>query len=256
MKSCNLSPAIQMPGRTRLPVRFSKREAQRAGTHLGRAGRRADVVVDERQAAPLRRRLALHVDEVRGVRDRLEDDEELAPAAAATRSAFSPGGSSTASSVIFSIARLVFDRQVEAGAEEQLRGNSRRTSSSVGMVRRDAADARADGEGHLDHFVERRLVVGGADGAAVVPRRARVLSEALASSTPPQPGQSTFHDSSNRPTRAACRKAASDALGIEVVLLGEGQRVDPAQFPVGRLAHQALDRRDALGVGGLPQGRK
>src|SRR5579862_3244409 len=36
-----------------------------------------------------------------------------------------------------------------------------------------------------------------------------VLSVAPASSTPPQPGHSTFHDSSNRPRRAACRNAAS-----------------------------------------------
>ena len=38
--------------------------------------------------------------------------------------------------------------------------------------------------------------------------RRTVLSVALASSTPPQPGQSTFQDRSNSPIRDACRNAA------------------------------------------------
>lgn len=50
------------------------------------------------------------------------------------------------------------------------------------------------------------------------------------------------------------QEGGDDLLGIEVVALGEGQRVDPAQFPVGRLAYQAFYRRNARGVGRLAQG--
>ena len=78
--------------------------AARAAARRSRSAR-CTLLYDERQVLPLARRLALDVDELRRVRHRLEDDRRTRPAAAARGCAFSPGGSSTASSVISSISR-------------------------------------------------------------------------------------------------------------------------------------------------------
>ena len=49
------------------------------------------------------------------------------------------------------------------------------------------------------------------------------------------------------------QKGGDHALLIEAVLGGEGERVDAAEVAIGRVAHRALDRGNALGVGRLPQ---
>ena len=75
----------------------------------------------------------------------------------------------------------------------------------VGIMRGDAPDARADGEGDLDLLVDRGLIAAGAQPAMIVVWRSD-FSVQWASSTPPQPGHSTFQVRSNSPSREACRK--------------------------------------------------
>ena len=54
-----------------------QRNAHRARAHLQRLVVDMVAVEDQRQALALACRLALHVDELRRMRDRLEDDDEL-----------------------------------------------------------------------------------------------------------------------------------------------------------------------------------
>ena len=120
--------------------------------------------------------------------------------------AFPPGGSSTELEHDFLEQILEIIRHVDARAPEHLT-KILVERQFVGVVRRDPAHPPADREGHLNDFVEGRRIPRRAPGAGIL-----VLVDALQcrarSSTPPQPGHKTFHDSSNIPSRAACRKAA------------------------------------------------
>ena len=108
----------------------------------------------------------------------------------------------------------------------------------------------------LDHLVERRLVAVGAQRAVVFLLAAPIFSVALVSSTPPQPGHSTFQDISNMPSRAACRKAPIDLFFVEAALGGKRQHVDAAQLPVLAVADQRLDRGEDLRIGGELRARR
>src|SRR5260221_13512911 len=54
-----------------------KLQTERPRPHFDRSSWRADLVEDDRQILPLAGRLSLHVDELRRVRHRLEQDQEL-----------------------------------------------------------------------------------------------------------------------------------------------------------------------------------
>ena len=73
------------------------------------------------------------------------------------------------------------------------------------------------------------------------------------SSTPPQPGQRTFQDISNSPSRAACRKAAITRSSSKPCLRREGERVDAVELMIRSVLDQALDGIDDLGIGRLPE---
>ena len=138
----------------------------------------------EREALALARRLALHVEELRRVRHRVEDDHEL-------RRQLQRQDGLLAGRQLDRLERDLLDQpleilgQIDARAPEDL-AKVLREGKPVGVVRRDPAHPGADREGHLDHLVERRLVAGGAEGAAVLApvhglqRRARVEHAAAA----------------------------------------------------------------------------
>ena len=102
------------------------------------------------------------------------------------------------------------------------RGPNRRTAVSNSRRTRGARDG-ALGCGECGLMVKVTSTI--SSGSARSQRRRRrscmpsvhSLSEVLAPRTPPQPGQSTFHDSSNNPTRAACRKAAMTCSGSRLL---------------------------------------
>ena len=182
-----------------------ERQPQRAGAQLGGAGRRMHLVEDHRQALPLAGRLALDVDEVRGVRHRLEHDDELRRQLQRHRGLF-------AGRQLDGIERDLLDQLVEAGLGQIDPGAPEdlpevfHDRQQVRIVRRDAAHPRAHRERDLDHLVEGRLIAAGAQRAIVAVlahrlERLRGVEHAAAA------GHSTFQESSNRPSRAACRKA-------------------------------------------------
>ena len=72
--------------------------------------------------------------------------------------------------------------------------------------------------------------------------RLMVFSAPAVSSTPPQPGQSTFHDMSSSPSRAAWTSAPIVASSSRPLLGGESQRVDAVQRPVRRGGDRRFQR--------------
>jgi hypothetical protein len=119
-------------------------------------------------------------------------------------------------------------------------------------VRGYAAHTRAHGECHFDHLIEGRLVARGAQHAIIF-----VLVDALERRTGvehvTQPGQSTFQDNSNSPSRAACRKRGDGPLFVKAVLGGEGKHIGAAQLAIGRFAHCFLNGDDSIRGRRLPQ---
>ncbi len=122
----------------------------------------------------------------------------------------------------------------------------------VRVVRRDAADAAADRERHLDHLVERRLVAGGAE-AQTYSSWPTVFSVAPSPSTPPQPGQTTFHANSKMPSRAACRNAAIVSSSSIPLLAAKSTTLIAAQRAVRRRRAPASRSPAPRPVGRLPQ---
>ena len=169
--------------------------------------------------------------------------------------AFSPGGSSSDSSVISSKTSSKFSGSVEAGAEIDLAEIFDRRQL-VRIVRGDAAHARVDGEGDLDHLVERRLVVGGAERAAVFVaagpssawrwNRARRRSRGRARSRTGRRGRSSPHAGRRRSTRSSSRPCfAAKASALMRPSLRSGAVGD-----------EPLDRVRRRRIGRLPQQRE
>ena len=182
-----------------------ERQPQRAGPHLGGAGRRVHLVEDQRQILALARRLAFHVDEMRGVRHRLEHDHELGRQLQRHQRLL-------AGRQLDRIDRDLLEhlfqsglRQVDARAPEYL-AEIFPDRQRMRIVRRDPAHARADGEGDLDHLVERRLIAAGAERAVVGLLVHGLESAAWRRARRRSPG--TARSSSIRTARAA-RRAGS-----------------------------------------------
>ena len=167
-RSCSLSPATHSAGQHARVGAVFQRQPQRPGPQLDRAGRRPQLVEDHRQVLPLARRLALDVDELRRMRHRIEDDDELGRQLQRQE-------------------RLLAGRQLDRVEGDLLRSADRdhpgrstpelqkiwrkysangSSSGSCAAIRRTRA---ADREGHLDHLVERRLVAGGAPARSDIP---------------------------------------------------------------------------------------
>ena len=86
-------------------------------------------------------------------------------------------------------------------------GNIPRSAASADRAPRSRRTRGLTVNVDLDHFVERRLVAARRRARSRTRPCRTVFSVCMASSTPPQPGHSTFQLSSNSPSRAACRKA-------------------------------------------------
>ena len=181
------------------------RNAQRTRPHLGGDRRRMRLVEDQRQVLPLLGRLALDVDEMREMRHRLEQDDEVGRQRQRQLRLLARADLHRVDGELLHLLDEVLLGQIDAGAPEDL-PEVFPHRQQMRIVRRDPAHARAHGEGDLDHLVERRLVGARAQRAVVGLLVHRLGAAGLASSTPPQPGHSTFQFSSNRPSREACRK--------------------------------------------------
>ena len=79
------------------------------------------------------------------------------------------------------------------------------------------------------------------------------MSDVLASSTPLQLGQSTFHDMSEQADLAGLQERRNRPLFVEPFVAGKVEHVDARQLAIGRIAHQSFKRGDAIGISRLPQ---
>ena len=144
--------------------------------------------------------------------------------------------------------------QVDAGAPEDL-AVIFPDRQVVGIVRRDPAHARAHGEAHLDHVVERRLVVEVAERAIVF-----VGTHAL------ERGVGVEHAAAARAQHVPRHVEQADLRGVqerrdrplfvEAFAPGEVEHVDASELSIRRIADQPLDGGHAIGVGRLLQDRE
>jgi hypothetical protein len=141
--------------------------------------------------------------------------------------------------------------QVDPGAPEDLPGIFDE-GEGVGIVGGDPAHARGNGERHLHHLVQRGLVTGGAQRAAV-----GLLAHGL------ERGVGVQHASAARAEHVprhleqteagGVQEAADHPVLVEAVLPGEVEDVDAVELEVLALGDEALDGRRHLGIGGPPQ---
>src|SRR6478609_4425830 len=111
-------------------------------------------------------RLAVHLDELRRVRHRVEDDHELGRKLKRQECLLAWFKLDHLQNRAGKPVLHVFG-QLHAGTEEDLSVVFER-GQSIGIMSRDAAHARADSEGYLDHLVEGRFISGSAQGAVVL----------------------------------------------------------------------------------------
>ncbi len=165
--------------------------------------------------------------------------------------AFSPGGSSIEFDGEFGETVAQSLRQIDARAPENLPVIFD-FGQRIGIVAGDAAHPRAHREGHLDHLVERRLIARGAQRAGIfvvidgLERRAGI-EHAAAAGAEHIPRQ--FEQAEPR----GVQERGDGAFFVEAVLGGKIEHIDAAEIAIGRVAHRALDRGDAIGIGRLPQ---
>ena len=119
-------------------------------------------------------------------------------------------------------------------------------------MRGDAADAGAYGERDLDHLIEGRLVAGGAQSAIIFLavdglERGAHLEHAAAAGAKYVPRQ--LKNSEPR----SVQKGGDRALLVEAALGREGERIDPAEVAVQRVAYRLFNCGSASRVGRLPQ---
>ena len=142
-----------------------QRQPQRPGPHLHGSGRRFDIVEDQRQRLALARRLALDVDELRAVGHRIERDDEIVGQLHRQHRALARRQLDRIDGEVGEALVQRF-RQIDARAPENLPVIFD-LGQRIRIVAGDAPHPRADREGNLDHFVERRLVAGGAKSAGI-----------------------------------------------------------------------------------------
>ena len=212
------------------------------------------LVVDQRKLLALPGRLALHVDELRGMRHRLEHDDELRRQLQRQHRLF-------AGRQLQRIERhLVGQRgerllvEIDARAPEHLLVIFPQRQR-VGIMRGDAPDPRADGEGDLDLLVDGGLVAAGAQAAMIVfgaQRFQRVvgIEHAAAAGTQHVPGQ--IEQAEPR----GMQEARDRLLLVEAGALGKIQRVDAVEFMILAVLDQPRDRIGDRRIGGLLQHAK
>ena len=231
-----------------------QRQPDRSGPqgHLARRG--TQVVVDQRQVLPLLGRLTRHVDELRGVGHRLEHDDE--------------GGRQLQRQERL-LAGRQFDRvegdllhrclqavlgQVDAAAPEDL-AVIFPERKLVGTVRRDPPHARIHREAHLDHVVERRLVVEIAEGAVIL-LGAHALERRIGVEHAAAARAEHVPRHVQKADLAGLQERRDRPLFVEPFVAGKVEHVDARQLAIGRIAHKSFKRGDTIGISRLPQNCK
>ena len=227
-----------------------QRQPQRPGSQFDGAGLRCDLIEYHRQCLPVACRLALDLDDLPAVRHRLKHNDEARGQLHRQHRLFA-GRHFDRLDRKRGEGRFQILRQVGAGAPENL-AEIFGLGQRIRIVAGDAAQPRAHGEGDFDHFVERGLVVGGAQRAGIfvvvdgLERRAGV-EHAAAGGAKHVPRQ--FEQAEPR----GVQECGDRAFFVEAVLAGEVEHIDAAQFAIRRVADGALNRGDAIGIGRLPQ---
>ena len=122
----------------------------------------------------------------------------------------------------------------------------------IGIVRRDPPDARADGEGDLDLFVDGGLVAGRAQRAIIVVmaqrfQRGMRVEHAAAAGAEHVPAQI------EQPEPRCMQEAGNHLLLVEAGLRRKIQQVDPVELAILAVLDQMLDGVGDRGIGGLLQ---
>ena len=242
-------------GRQHAPVRtVLQRDAQRPGLHLQRLVLHVFAVVGQRQALALARRLALDVDELRRMGDRLENDDELGRKLDRQCAFFARRKLQMVDDEIVHDRLVALLRQVDARTPVHL-AEIFLQRQFVGIMRGDPADPRTDGEGDVDHLVERRFVGIGAERADIfVPldglQRRVGVEHAAAARAKHVPGYVEHADARRM------QEGRDRAFLVEAVPGRKRQRIDAAKLMVLAFGDKPLDCVDHATVGGLPQQRK
>ncbi len=223
------------------------RKPQRSGPHLGGDGWRLHLVVDQRQGLALLGRLALDVDEMRGMRHRLEHDDELGRQLHRDLSLLAGAKFDRVDGDLLQDLFEAGFRQVDPGAPERL-AEVFPHRQRVRIVRRNPAHARADGEGDLDHLVERRLV-GLRTQRAVVGLLVHRLELQAGVEHAAAAGAQHVPVQLEQAEPRGVQEGADDFFFVETALGGKCQHVDAAQMPVLAVADQRLDRGENIRIG-------
>ena len=252
-RSCSATSAIHTEGSARTSVRFSTASRKGPGPHFGGLGRApapccrsSESVCRSLVGSPFTSmKCAAWVTGSNTMRKRSGICSDIC--------AFSPAGSfERIERDLLHHVLEAFLGQVDAGAPEDL-PEILPHGQRMRIVRGDAAHARIDREGDLDHLVERRLIAGGAERAVVGLlahglERVHGVEHAAAAGAQHVPGQ--FEQAEPR----GMQEAADRLFLVEPALGGEVQHVDAAQLPVGAVGDQRFDRGDDLRVGRIAQG--
>ena len=207
-------------------------------------------VEDERERLPLLGRLAFDVEELRRVGDGLEgDDERLGQMQRQQRALAWRQLDAIEHDTVDDVRKIAW--QIDPRTPEHL-PHIVPHRQAVGIVGGDPADAGADRERHLDHFVERRLISGGAEGAVVFClidrfQRGAGIEHAAAARAEHVPG----HVEQAQPRRM--QESRGHLLIGEAVACRESQGIDAIEIGVDPLANQGLDGRGDLWLGGTTQ---
>ena len=151
--------------------------------------------------------------------------------------------------VISSISWSKIRGKIDAGAPEDL-AKVVPDRERIGIVSRDSAHLRADGEGDLHHLVQRRLIAGGAERALVVllvhvsQGRSRV-EHAAAAGTQDIPRQ--LENANAR----GVQERGDHSLFVQAALRCEIEDVDAAKFVIRRVPDQCFHGSDRFRVGRL-----
>ena len=228
-----------------------KIKPQRSRCHHDSAGRRMHLVENHRQFLPVARRLAFDIDELHGMGDRLEHDEELRrqvqrQARLVARREFERIERDLLQHR-FKVGRL----QVNAGTPENL-AEIFKERQRLGVMGGDTAHARRDGKRHFDPFIERGFETCGAERAIIVCLANAFQGHAAVEHAPATRTQHIPRHVEQANARGA--HEARDRFGFQHAIAdGKSQNVDPVEIAVAACVNQMLDGSRQFVIDRLPQ---
>lgn len=229
-----------------------QREPRRAGPQLVLAAGRLHAVEHHAQVLLLARGFALHFQEHRRMRDRLEQDDETL--GQVHRHAGLLAGAQLHVIQHHAVHHLL---ELRAGRQLQPRGPEHLPHvvpdrQGVGRVGGDGAHPRADGERHLHHLVQGRFVAGRAERAQVLVLVHR-LQRGVGMEHPAAARAEDVPRHLEQPQPRAVQEGVQRLLRRHPVARREVQGIDAVQVRVLPLPHQLFERRHHPGVRRLPQ---